>query len=153
MKTYIILVLILNFWIVCFMEIILCISCHLSDKEKFGLMLVIVLWVNEPKWTLCFAKVLYSQSHTGICLTEVHHRTVVMYVNFFLKQFFICLLRMRYSIKTKASWQYVSLQLNKFLTIFTVTYLNKVTRCTKRNVNTFEYSSSSISLFKSNIKN
>lgn len=36
MKTYIILVLILNFLIVCFMEIILCISCHLSRKKSLG---------------------------------------------------------------------------------------------------------------------
>lgn len=32
MKTYIVLGLILNIWIVCFMEIILCNSCHLSEK-------------------------------------------------------------------------------------------------------------------------
>lgn len=34
MKTYIILVLILHFSIICFMEIILCISCHLSENKS-----------------------------------------------------------------------------------------------------------------------
>lgn len=36
MKTYIILVLILHFSIICFMEIILCISCHLSEKKSLA---------------------------------------------------------------------------------------------------------------------
>lgn len=42
-KIYIILVLILNFLIVCCMEIMLCVSCHLCKKERFGSMLVIAL--------------------------------------------------------------------------------------------------------------
>lgn len=49
------------------------------------------------------------------------------------------------------SWQCVSLQLDQLLTIFTVKYLNKVTIYTKRTVNTFEFASRSVSLFKSDI--